>query len=140
MNTRTLSYTPDGQIKSIKDNDKLIATYHYNHLRQRISKTVYNDKGAVKDNVQYLWDKGLLSAEIKDNKITRRYVYLDIMPVAVLDYTYQDNKGKVHDKPIKTEVYSIHTDHLGTPKQITNDKQTIIHQTHTQATSDIRTS
>lgn len=135
INQRALTYTPDGQIKSIKDNDKLIATYHYNHLRQRTSKTVYNDKGAVKDTTQYLWDKGLLSAEIKDNKITCRYVYLDIMPVAVLDYTYQDNKGKVHDKPIKTEVYSIHTDHLGTPKQITNDKQTIIHQTHTQATN-----
>ena len=76
-----------------------------------------------------------MSAEIKDDKVIRRYVYLDIMPVAVLDYGY-DSKGKL--KEIK--VYSVHTDHLGTPKQITNDKQTIIHQTHTQATSDIRTS
>ncbi|KDN25616.1 RHS repeat-associated core domain-containing protein, partial [Moraxella bovoculi 237] len=90
---RALTYTPDGQIKSIKDTtqdkqgnkiEKLIATYQYNHLRQRIAKTTYDDKGAVKDNVQYLWDKGLLSAEIKDDKVIRRYVYLDIMPVAVL--------------------------------------------------------
>ena len=36
---RVLTYTPDGQIKSIKDNDKLISTYQYNHLRQRIAKT-----------------------------------------------------------------------------------------------------
>ena len=40
------------------------------------------------------------------------------MPVAVLDYGY-DEKGKLN----KTKVYSVHTDHLGTPKAITNDKQ-----------------
>ncbi|QPT45506.1 hypothetical protein [Moraxella nonliquefaciens] len=43
ISQRALTYTPDGQIKSIKDNDKLIATYAYNHLRQRITKTTYND-------------------------------------------------------------------------------------------------
>ena len=118
MNTRHLDYTPDGQIKSIKDNDKLIATYQYNHLRQRVSKTTYDDKQNIKDTTQYLWDKGLLSAEIKDDKVIRRYVYLDIMPVAVLDYGY-DEKGKLNE----TKVYSVHTDHLGTPKAITNDKQ-----------------
>lgn len=118
VNTRQLDYTPDGQIKSIKDNDKLIATYQYNHLRQRIAKTTYDDKQNIKDTTQYLWDKGLLSAEIKDNKITRRYVYLDIMPVAVLDYGY-DSKGKLN----KTKVYSIHTDRIGTPKAITNQNQ-----------------
>ena len=69
---RVLTYTPDGQIKSIKDNDKLIATYEYSHLRQRIAKTIYDDKGAVKDTTQYLWDKGLLSAEIKDNPTTNK--------------------------------------------------------------------
>lgn len=66
-----------------------------------MSKTTYDDKATVKDNVQYLWDKGLLSAEIKDNKIARRYIYLDITPVAVLDYSY-DNKGKLKE----TKVYS----------------------------------
>lgn len=45
MHTKTPTYTPDGQIQSIKDKDskqqeKLIATYAYNSLRQRISKTV----------------------------------------------------------------------------------------------------
>ena len=122
ISQRALTYTPDGQIKSIKDNDKLIATYQYNHLRQRISKTIYqkdNQANQTKEETtQYLWDKGLLSAEIKDDKVIRRYVYLDIMPVAVLDYGY-DEKGKLNE----TKVYSIHTDHLGTPKAITNDKQ-----------------
>ncbi|WP_145916058.1 RHS repeat domain-containing protein [Moraxella nonliquefaciens] len=83
-----------------------------------MSKTTYDDKQNIKDEVQYLWDKGLLSAEIKDDKVIRRYVYLDIMPVAVLDYGY-DEKGKLNE----TKVYSIHTDHLGTPKQITNQNQ-----------------
>lgn len=129
MNTRTLTYTPDGQIKSIRGNDKLIATYQYNHLRQRIAKTTYHqdDKtGQTKEETtQYLWDKGLLSAEIEHNQttgksqITRRYIYLDIMPVAILDYGY-DEKGKLN----KAEAYSIHTDYLGTPKAI-SDKDKI---------------
>lgn len=127
VNTRHLDYTPDGQIKSIKDNDKLIATYQYNHLRQRIAKTTYykdhQTNQTKEETTQYLWDKGLLSAEIKDNKVIRRYVYLDIMPVAVLDYGY-DGKGKLND----TKVYSIHTDHLGTPKAITNQNQETVWQ------------
>ena len=122
ISQRALDYTPDGQIKSIKDNDKLIATYQYNHLRQRISKTIYqkdNQANQTKEETtQYLWDKGLLSAEIKDDKVIRRYVYLDIMPVAFLDYGYDDKNNLK-----TTQVYSIHTDHLGTPKQITNQNQ-----------------
>ena len=127
VNTRHLDYTPDGQIKSIKDNDKLIATYQYNHLRQRIAKTTYykdhQTNQTKEETTQYLWDKGLLSAEIKDDKVIRRYVYLDIMPVAVLDYGY-DEKGKLNE----TKVYSIHTDHLGTPKAITNKNQETVWQ------------
>ncbi|UZA04745.1 hypothetical protein LP092_15365 (plasmid) [Moraxella bovis] len=42
ISQRALNYTLDGQIKSIKDNDELIATYQYNHLRQRIAKTTYH--------------------------------------------------------------------------------------------------
>ena len=127
ISQRALDYTPDGQIKSIKDNDKLIATYQYNHLRQRIAKTTYykdhQTNQTKEETTQYLWDKGLISAEIKDDKVIRRYVYLDIMPVAVLDYGY-DEKGKLNE----TKVYSIHTDHLGTPKQITDQNQETVWQ------------
>ncbi|MDI4498709.1 DUF2778 domain-containing protein [Moraxella nonliquefaciens] len=136
MNIRALDYTPDGQIKSIKDTiqdkqgnkvEKLIATYQYNHLRQRVSKTVYqkdNQTNQTKEETtQYLWDKGLLSAEIKDDKVVRRYIYLDIMPVSVLDYGY-DEKGKLNE----TKVYSIHTDHIGTPKAISDKDKNIVWQ------------
>ena len=119
MDKSSLSRTPHKKGNKI---EKLIATYAYNHLRQRVSKTVYqkdNQTNQTKEETtQYLWDKGLLSAEIKDDKVVRRYIYLDIMPVSVLDYGY-DEKGKLNE----TKVYSIHTDHLGTPKAITNDKQ-----------------
>lgn len=111
---REFAYTPDGQIQSIKDKDskqqeKLIATYAYNSLRQRISKTVYQQDttGNIKeDTTYYLWDKGLLSAEIKDNKvtgkpqITRRYIYLNITPVAIPDYTYTQ-KGTLDKAKIR---------------------------------------
>ena len=46
-----------------------------------------------------------------------------ITPVAFLDYGY-DSKGKLNE----TKVYSIHTDHLGTPKAITNKNQETVWQ------------
>ena len=46
-----------------------------------------------------------------------------ITPVSVLDYGY-DEKGKLNE----TKVYSVHTDHLGTPKAITNKNQETVWQ------------
>ncbi|QPT45493.1 hypothetical protein [Moraxella nonliquefaciens] len=38
ISQRALDYTPDGQIKSIKDNDKLIATYQYKRQPSKPNK------------------------------------------------------------------------------------------------------
>ncbi|WP_019674087.1 RHS repeat domain-containing protein [Psychrobacter lutiphocae] len=70
----------------------------------------------------YLWQQDLLDAEIevKDNQetLTRRYIYVGLRPIAVIDY----------DSDNSPSIYTIHTDHLGTPQQVSNDNQQTVWQ------------
>ena len=73
---------------------------------QRVSKTIANDEQ------RYLWQQGLLDAEIEvnDNQetLTRRYIYVGLRPIAMIDY----------DANNTASIYTVHTDHLGTPQQV----------------------
>ncbi|TSB21768.1 DUF2778 domain-containing protein [Psychrobacter sp. YGAH215] len=112
---RQFTYGARGQLTQIIDANQT-TDYRYNHAMQRVSKITANDEQ------RYLWQQGLLDAEIdvKDNQetITRRYIYVGLRPIAMIDYDI-DNSASI---------YTIHTDHLGTPQQVSNDKQEIVWQ------------
>lgn len=111
---RKLNYTPRGQIASINDNNQATASYSYNYAMQRISKT------QGKQTTRYLWQSGLLDAEIKQvngqEKLSRRYIYLGVRPIAMIDY----------DKDNQANIYSVNTDYLGTPKQVTDNTGKVV--------------
>ena len=83
---------------------------------QRVSKR-HDDK-----EQRYLWQQGLIDAEIDMQKnkehLSRRYIYVGLRPIAVIDY----------DENNTASIYSVHTDHLGTPQQVSNAKQQIVWQ------------
>ncbi len=112
---RQFTYGARGQLTQIID-DNQTTDYRYNHAMQRVSKTIANDEQ------RYLWQQGLLDAEIdsKDNQetVTRRYIYIGLRPIAMIDYD-QDNTPSI---------YTIHTDHLGTPQQVSNEAQEVVWQ------------
>ena len=112
---RQFTYGARGQLTQIIDANQT-TDYRYNHAMQRVSKTIANDEQ------RYLWQQGLLDAEIKvnDNQetLTRRYIYVGLRPIAMIDY----------DSDNSPSIYTIHTDHLGTPQQVSNDKQEIVWQ------------
>ena len=117
---RQFSYGVRGELKQIKEGSQS-TDYRYNHAMQRVSKTT----GINTENKQeqrYLWQQGLLDAEIDVNAgqeiLIRRYIYMGLRPVAVIDY----------DKDNNPSIYTIHTDHLGTPQQVTNEQQEIVWQ------------
>ena len=117
---RQFTYGARGQLTQLTDN-KQISDYRYNHAMQRVSKTTdANTKD--KHEQRYLWQQGLLDAEInvKDNQetLTRRYIYVGLRPIAMIDYDVDNN----------TSIYTVHTDHLGTPQQVSNDKQQTVWQ------------
>jgi RHS repeat-associated protein len=89
--------------------------YLYNALGERVSK---ERTGAGRDHAdshghaRYIYDgQGLLLAEATDGQATKDYVYIDGLPVAVLD---------------GGQVFYIHTDHLGSPQKMTDERQQIV--------------
>lgn len=112
--TRQFSYTPRGQIANIRDDNHSATSYGYNYAMQRVSKTQGNQ------TTRYLWQSGLLDAEIKavngQEKLSRRYIYLEMRPIAVIDY----------DSDNQVSVYSVNTDYLGTPKQVTDKSGKVV--------------
>ena len=58
---RHFSYGARGQLNQIRDGDDIRTDYRYNYAMQRVSKTIANDEQ------RYLWQQGLLDAEIEVN-------------------------------------------------------------------------
>lgn len=100
---------------TVRDGNKTGNTYYlYNALGQRVSK---ERTGAGRDHdeshghARYIYDlQGNLIAEATNGQSTKNYVYIDGLPIAVMD------GGQIH---------YIHTDHLGAPQKMTDDRQQI---------------
>ena len=106
--TRTFSYNDAGRLSGVVLNGSPVASYTYNALGQRTTKTV----GAV--TTVYLYDVfgHLLGEHDQSGGLIRDYVWLDELPVAQID---------------AGEVFSyLHVDHLGTPRVATDASQTIV--------------
>lgn len=98
-------YDAAGRPRGVYAHETLVALYAYNSAGQRIAKTVYAN-GKIRTTL-YLYEDNRLVAEANEQgQITRHYLYLDHRPVALL-------KGR--------QIYFIHTDHLGTPRVITDE-------------------
>ena len=84
------------------------AAYLYNALGERAVK----DDGR-NSRTHFIYDtRGNLIAEADSAKgITKEYIYIDNLPVAVID---------------GNAVYYIHADHLGQPQKMTDDRQRIV--------------
>ena len=125
---KTLRYDAQGQIATIEQDGQLIAQYGYNQARQRVSKTVYEKKieggqttASATTTTYYTWHGGLLDAELDaQGRVQRRYIYLGLKPVAVIDYVGEERET--------TQIYAIHVDHLGTPQALTDARQTVVWQ------------
>jgi len=120
--------------------NKLTASYTYNHRGERIHKTVGNEDTA------YLYDDSRqLQAELNDKqRITRQYIYLADMPLAVIDTP----EGLVLEEPrngiaatlhelvqvisavftSQDQITYLHTNHLGAVEAATNAKAQMVWQ------------
>jgi RHS repeat-associated protein len=88
----------------------------------------------------------MIDAEIEGGQISKRYIFINLRPVAVIEYAHDTNHDQNSQKnkennskesnetvgysakssPKSTAIYAIHTDHLGTPQAITDDKQAVV--------------
>ena len=106
------TYNALGRLASVKQGTTTIATYKYNALGQRVYKT---GQGG---NIRFIYDEAghLVGEYTGTGKLIQEVVWLNDLPVASL----RPKTGG------GTEIYYIHPDHLGTPRQITDSRNRIV--------------
>ena len=105
-------YEYDSAQRPVKvyDDGELLAEYAYNGFGERIKKVVY--RGDQKKITYYLYDGHTLTAEIDADTLTyKQAVFLDNAPVAYL---------------VGKDTYAIHSDHLGTPRMLTDEDGQVV--------------
>ena len=152
---RSYSWDALGRLASVQQNNQPVASYSYNHRGERISKTVQTEAGqsnTVQQTTSYLYENGLLSAELNQaGQLTRQYIYLADMPIAVID-TPQGKSLSNQELPAHTllgldlqiivktawnaltngnkaeNTSWLHTNHLGAPEAATDSQGKVIWQ------------
>lgn len=99
-------YTRHNRLASATWRGQLKASYAYNGLGQRTSKT-----GASQTDYRYGTDGALLAELDASGNVMREYIHLNGQPLAML-------QGGA--------VYYIHNDHLGTPQRMTDATGTVV--------------
>jgi len=69
---------------------------------QRVNKTANpsTGSGGTAVTTQYLWHGGIIDAEIQNGQVTKRYIFINLRPVAVIEYendTNSDQNSKKND-------------------------------------------
>lgn len=100
-------YDARGRLEQITGTPLGTVSYQINALGQRVVKT-----SSLGTTVYHYDTQGMLIAESDSTgTVLREYVYLGMMPVAVIE---------------NGDVYFIHSDHLDTPRVVTNDSGVVI--------------
>ena len=116
LGDRRWEYNAAGRPVRFYRGERLVAEYRYNHLGERIRKTIYfDDPNRGHKSTYYLYDlQRRLSAEADENgTVTRQYLYVGRRPYAMLE---------------KDNIYNIQADHLGAPQIVTDDKNRLVWQ------------
>jgi RHS repeat-associated protein len=111
--TTTYAYNALGRLVTVKQGTTTVASYQYNALGQRVKKT---GQGG---NVRFIYDEAghLIGEYSSTGKLVQEIVWLEDLPIASL-------RPKTSGTGVN--IYTIHPDHLGTPRQITNSQNKIL--------------
>jgi RHS repeat-associated protein len=112
--SRTFSYNQAGRLSEVYENGTLVASYSYNALGQRTSKTTQTG------TTYYLYGPGgqLLGEYDQTGQPVKEYVHLNGEPLAQVD---------------DTSITYLHTDHLATPRKATDEAGAVVWQWDSEA-------
>ncbi|MCC5809174.1 MAG: RHS repeat protein [Ectothiorhodospiraceae bacterium] len=104
---RSYAHTPEHRLASVRDSGQLVARYHYD------ARALRRIKDTPSGTTHYVYDAHgrLLGEYAGDGTPQREYAYLNGQPIAVFD---------------ALGTYYIHTDHLGTPRTVTDAAGTAV--------------
>jgi len=128
-----------GKLITVREQDKTLASYHYNHRGERVAKSVGDQSQG------FLYDNQQLIAELNaQGQLTRQYLYLADQPIAVIDTPegqalHQPDASAIadigHDLQTIVSVWFtsdnivwLHANHLGAPEAATDATGKLIWQ------------
>ena len=134
---RSLDWTLAGQLKSVRMDGVLVASYHYNEAWQRTRKTLAAPPQGVPAVTLYRHDPdGRLVMEVAGStaqapgvavapgQVLVRYVWQDAVPVAVVwPPMTPGNPNAAADR-----IVYLHADHLNTPRRATDARGVVVWQ------------
>ncbi|WP_342351530.1 RHS repeat-associated core domain-containing protein [Gilliamella apis] len=128
---QTFSYDCENRLIKAQtyDNGKLIleSTYQYDCLGRRIKKQIDDLQRKQKTQTQFLWQGlRLLQEQTPHKQITYIYEPNSYIPLARVD--------KVNSQQ---EIYYYHTDQIGTPLELTNQRGSIVWQANYKAWGEV---
>jgi RHS repeat-associated protein len=140
---KSYRYDATGRLQQISDGNKVVARYAYNAQGERVSKTVFIAEGNAR-TTYFLYQDNQLDAEADETgHVTAHYLYLGRMPLAKLEVGKTGAETGLlanlkrwlglHDKNTDSRLYAIHTDQLGTPQLVTDQRQHPVWQASTTA-------
>ncbi len=120
-----MTYNQANRLASVTNGTTLQGEYQYNGLGQRVLRKKYNSSGVLNGEFLYVYDQsGHLVHESKyknnDHKWDRETVWLNDRPVAQIRTLY--SAGVVSSQ----DIYYILTDHLDTPRWVTDSNGTTL--------------
>jgi RHS repeat-associated protein len=143
-----------GRLLEVRQEDKSLAAYTYNHRGERIGKSIgkTTSPAAQGQTTRYLYEDGQVSAELNaSGQITRQYLYLAGQPIGVID-TPQGQSLSKQELPAhvllgldaqnilkhlwrslagndgQEQTTWLHTNHLGAPEAATDASGQLIWQ------------
>ncbi|MDY7573183.1 RHS repeat-associated core domain-containing protein [Actimicrobium sp. CCI2.3] len=129
-----LRYDVTGRLRDVGTATGPVARYAYNATGERVSKTTFDAHGKAR-TTYFLYQGNQLASEIDDSgRVTTHFVYLNQMPVAQLAYAPAPTgvlptlRGWIgwHDEATDSQLYALHTDHLGIPQLATDERQQVV--------------
>ena len=126
--SRSYVYNEQGRLSEVRDAGKLYVSYSYNALGQRTLKTMYSTNPTTPTvTYSYLYGAdgqllGQMTYGSAGNKIKAQYwIWLDGMPLAGIEQAFTGT-GSV----ASSYQYYLHSDHLNTPRQATDQSQKLL--------------
>jgi RHS repeat-associated protein len=126
--SRRYTYDAHGQLSEVREQDRLIASYRYNHLGQRVSKTVH---AHGKANTSYfLWHQQRLVAELSeernDVRIDTQYLYLKDGNKAATPVAKLEAATAAGNTTGKARLLAVHADHRGQPMAMSDEQERVV--------------
>jgi RHS repeat-associated protein len=122
-------YNASGQLSEVREQDRVVARYRYNHLGQRVSKTVF-DQGKP-STTYFLWHQQRLVAELSGDghgalRIDTQYLYLKDGHKAATPIAKLEAATASGNTTGKARLLAVHADHRGQPIAMSDEQQRVV--------------